>query len=63
MLAVGLFVGVGFMTIGELNNLRRGEQIIRQLIAVGVSFGCAFATTVGILYVLKYIIGLRMDQQ
>ena len=45
MLAVGLFIGVGFMTIGELTDLSRGEQIVRQLIAVGVSFGWAFVTT------------------
>ena len=63
MLAVGLFIGVGFMTIGELTDLSRGEQIVRQLIAIGVSFGWAFATTVGILLVLKYTIGLRVDEQ
>ena len=63
MLAVGLFIGVGFMTIGELTDLSRGEQIVRQLIAIGVSFGWAFATTVGILLALKYTIGLRVDEQ
>ena len=63
MLAVGLFIGVGFMTIGELTDLSRGEQIVRQMIAIGVSFGWAFATTVGILFVLKYTIGLRVDEQ
>ena len=63
MLAVGLFIGVGFMTIGELTDLSRGEQIVRQLIAIGVSFGWAFATTVGILLVLKFTIGLRVDEQ
>ena len=63
MLAVGLFIGVGFMTIGELTDLSRGEQIVRQLIAIGVSFGWAFVTTVGILLALKYTIGLRVDEQ
>ena len=63
MLAVGLFIGVGFMTIGELTDLSRGEQIVRQLIAIGVSFGWAFATTVGILLVLKYTVGLRVDEE
>jgi Amt family ammonium transporter len=63
MLAAGLFIGVGFMTIGELTDLSRGEQIVRQLIAIGVSFGWAFVTTVGILLALKYTIGLRVDEQ
>ena len=63
MLAAGLFIGVGFMTISELTDLSRGEQIVRQLIAIGVSFGWAFVTTIGILFVLKYTIGLRVDEQ
>ena len=63
MLAAGVFIGVGFMTIGELTDLSRGEQIVRQLIAIGVSFGWAFATTMGILLALKYTIGLRVDEQ
>jgi Amt family ammonium transporter len=63
MLAAGLFIGVGFMTISELTDLSRGEQIVRQLIAIGVSFGWAFVTTTGILIALKYTIGLRVDEQ
>ena len=63
MLAAGLFVGVGFMTIGELTDLTRSEQIVRQLIAIGVSFGWAFVTTIGLLLALKYTIGLRVDEQ
>jgi Amt family ammonium transporter len=63
MLAAGVFIGVGFMTIGELTDLSRGEQIVRQLIAIGVSFGWAFVTTMGILLALKYTIGLRVDEQ
>ena len=51
------------MTIGELTDLSRGEQIVRQLIAIGVSFGWAFVTTAGILLALKYTIGLRVDEQ
>ena len=62
MLAAGLFIGVGFMTIGELTDLSRGEQVVRQLIAIGVSFGWAFVTTMGILLALKYTIGLRVDE-
>ena len=63
MLAAGLFIGVGFMTISELTDLSRGEQIVRQLIAIGVSFGWAFVTTTVILFALKYTIGLRVDEQ
>ena len=63
MLAVGQFIGVGFMTIGEHTDLSGNEQIVRQLIAIGVSFGWAFAITAGILFVLKYTIGLRVDER
>ena len=63
MIATGLFIGVGFMTLGDLTDLTRGEQVLRQLIAVGVSFGWAFVTTLAILLILKYTIGLRVDEQ
>ena len=63
MLAAGVFIGVGFMTISELTDLSRGEQVVRQLIAIGVSFGWAFVTTMGILLALKYTLGLRVDEQ
>ncbi len=63
MLAAGVFIGVGFMTISELTDLSRGEQVVRQLIAIGVSFGWAFVTTTVILFALKYTIGLRVDEQ
>ena len=63
MLAVGLFIGVGFMSLGELTDLSRGEQIVRQLMAIGVSFGWAFVTTLAILFILKCTIGLRVDEQ
>ncbi len=63
MLAVGLFIGVGFMSLGELTDLSRGGQIVRQLMAIGVSFGWAFATTLAILFILKCTIGLRVDEQ
>ena len=63
MLATGLFIGVGFMTIGEFTDLSRGEQVVRQLMAIGVSFGWAFVTTLGILLALKYTIGLRVAEQ
>ena len=63
MLAVGLFIGVGFMSLGELTDLTRGEQIVRQLMAIGVAFGWAFLGTIAILLALKYTIGLRVDEQ
>ena len=63
MLAVGLFIGVGFLTLGELTSLTRGEQIVKQLIAIGASFGWAFVMTLVILVVLKYTIGLRVNEQ
>ena len=63
MLAVGLFIGVGFMTLGDLTDLTRGEQIVRQLMAIGVTFGWAFVGTIAILLALKYTIGLRVDEQ
>ena len=63
MIAAGLFIGVGFMTLGELTDLTRSEQVLRQLIAVGVSFGWAFVMTLAILLILKYTIGLRVDEQ
>jgi Amt family ammonium transporter len=63
MLAAGIFIGVGFMTLGELTDLTRAEQIVRQLIAVGASFGWAFIATLAILFVLKYTVGLRVDEQ
>ena len=63
MLAAGLFIGVGFMTLGELTDLSRGRQVLMQLMAIGASFGWAFATTLGILVVLKFTIGLRVDER
>ena len=63
MLAVGLFIGVGFMSLGELTDLNRGEQIVRQLIAIVSSFGWAFVMTLVILFILKYTIGLRVDER
>ena len=63
MLALGLFIGVGFMSIGELTDLTRGAQILRQLMAIGASFGWAFVSTLAILFVLKYTMGLRVDEQ
>ena len=63
MLCVGLFIGIGFMSIGEFTDLSRGAQILRQLIAIGVSFSWAFVVTIVILYALKHTIGIRVDVQ
>ena len=63
MLCVGLFVGIGFMSIGEFTDLSRGAQILRQLIAIGVSFGWAFVVTIVILFALKHTIGIRVDEK
>ena len=62
MLALGIFIGVGFLSIGELTDLSRGEQIVRQLMAIGATFGWAFVTTLAILFVLKWTMGLRVDE-
>ena len=63
MLCVGLFIGIGFMSIGEFTDLSRGAQILRQLIAIGVSFGWAFVVTIVILFALKHTIGIRVDEK
>jgi Amt family ammonium transporter len=63
MLALGIFIGVGFLSIGELTDLSRGEQIVRQLMAIGASFGWAFVVTLAILFVLKWTMGLRVDEE
>ena len=34
-----------------------------QLMAIGASFGWAFVTALGILVVLKFTIGLRVDER
>ena len=62
MLALGIFIGVGFLSIGELTDLSRGEQIVRQLMAIGATLGWAFFATLAILFVLKWTMGLRVDE-
>ncbi|MCH8186584.1 MAG: ammonium transporter [Chloroflexi bacterium] len=65
MLAAGLFVGIGFMGISDLvlPGIDRGEQILRQLGAIGVSWAWAFVMTAVILFVLKLTVGLRVTEQ
>ena len=65
ILATGLFVGIGFMGLSDLvlPGMDRGEQILRQLAAIGASWAWAFVMTLVILFVLKYTIGLRVSEQ
>ena len=61
-LATGLFVGIGFMSFGELSSAdNRGEQILYQLVGIGATWGWAFVTTAVIMLAIKYTIGLRPD--
>ena len=65
LVAAGLFVGIGFMGISDLvlPGIDRGEQILRQLGAIGVSWAWAFVMTAVILFVLKITVGLRVTEQ
>ena len=65
MLAAGIFVGVGFMGITDLTlpGMDRGEQIVRQLGAIGAVWGYAFVVTLAILFALKWTIGLRVSEE
>jgi len=59
-LATGLFVGIGFASLGEVS---RGQQIVYQLIAIGATWGWAFVATSIILLALKYTIGIRASRE
>ena len=65
ILATGIFVGVGFLSISDLvlPGIDRGEQILRQLATIGVSWAWAFIMTCVILLLLKFTIGLRVSEQ
>jgi len=64
MLAVGLFMGVGLLSMRELGvDLSRGEQIVRQLGTIGVAWAWSFAVTLVILLVLQRTIGLRVKPE
>ena len=64
MLATGIFVGVGFLTLGDhvLEGMSRGEQVLRQLGAIGAVTGWSFVMTMAILLVLKRTIGIRVSE-
>ncbi len=63
ILAAGLFVGVGYLTIQDLVDVDRGGQILRQLATIGVSWAWAFIMTSVILLILKFTIGLRVSKE
>ena len=65
MLATGLFVGIGFLGLSEhvLPGMGRGEQILRQLTAIGATIGWSFVMTAVILVILKYTIGIRVKDE
>jgi Amt family ammonium transporter len=64
MLAAGIFVGVGFLSLSDhvLADMSRGEQILRQLTAIGATLGWSFVLTLVILFALKFTIGLRVQE-
>ncbi len=64
ILAVGLFAGVGFMTLSAfaLPDVDRMGQIVRQLGAIGVAAGWGFGMTWLILRLIKATIGLRVAE-
>ena len=65
ILATGIFVGVGFLSISDLvlPGIDRGEQILRQLATIGVTWAWAFIMTCVILVILRFTIGLRVSEQ
>ena len=46
-----------------LEGMSRGEQMLRQLGAIGVAWGWAFSMTLVILLALKYTLGLRVSEE
>ena len=53
------------MTISDLAlpGIDRGEQILRQLATIGVTWAWSFIVTALILLALKYTIGLRVSEE
>ena len=63
-LATGLFVGVGFMSFGELANADTWlEQVWFQVIGIGATWVWSFVLTGAILLALKYTIGIRVSEE
>ena len=65
ILATGLFVGIGFMGLSDhvLPGIDRGGQILRQLAAIGASWGWAFVMTLVILFAIERTLGLRVRDE
>jgi len=65
ILATGLFVGIGFMSLSELAlpDIDRAGQIVRQIATIGIAWGWSFVLTLVILYALKLTIGLRVSEE
>ena len=63
-LATGLFVGIGFLSFGELATVAssRGQQILLQLVGIGATWVWSFVMTAVILVAIKYTIGLRTSE-
>ena len=60
-LATGLFVGIGFASLGD--GISRGEQILYQIIGIAASWAWAFIATAIILLALKFTIGIRASRE
>jgi Amt family ammonium transporter len=58
-------VGVGYLSFEALTQpgMGRGEQILWQVVTVGVASAWAFVGTYGILWALKKTIGLRVSEE
>ena len=61
-LATGIFVAVGTAGAFDLGGIDRMEQIGKQLVAIGATWGWSFVMTAVILLAIKYTIGLRVDE-
>ena len=46
-----------------LDGINRGEQVVRQLGAIGVAWAWAFVMTLVILFALKFTLGLRVKEE
>ena len=60
-LATGLFVGVGFGGIAAFVDVSRMEQVFIQLVSIVATWAWAFVVTALILWVIKLIMGLRVE--
>ena len=60
-LATGIFVGVGFGGIAAFVDVSRMEQVLIQLVSIVATWAWAFIVTAIILWVIKLIMGLRVE--